>query len=105
MTIAQQLKIKDFHFEIKYKNGSQIYYENSDGYWQKCEYDTNRKVIYYENSDGYWTKRECDTNGNQIYWENSNGEIKDNRPKIVELTLDEIAAKLNIPVNQLKIKK
>ena len=62
-TIAQQLNIKDFPFEIKDKNGNRIYLENSDGY------------------------------------------IEDNRPKVVELTIDQIAEKLNIPVNLLKIKK
>jgi len=29
MTIAKQLKIKDFPFEIKDKNGNQIYLEDS----------------------------------------------------------------------------
>lgn len=31
MTIAQQLKIKDFPFQIKDKDGKEIYCENSDG--------------------------------------------------------------------------
>jgi hypothetical protein len=105
MTIAQQLKVKDFPFEINDKNGNQIYSEESNGFWIKREYDTNGKVIYCEDGDGYWTKCEYDTNGKLIYYENSDGLIKDNRPKIVELTLDEIAAKLGINVNQLKIKK
>ncbi len=60
MTIAQQLGIKDFPFVIKDKNG---------------------RVIYYERSDGYWSKREYDDNGDVIYWENSHGIIEDNRPK------------------------
>jgi hypothetical protein len=46
-----------------------------------------------------------DQNGKQIYFEDSIGNITDNRPKVVELTLDEIAKKLNIDVNLLKIKK
>jgi len=104
-TIAQQLNIKEFPFEIKDKKGKQIYFENSDGFWTKREYDQNGKEIYYENSNGFWTKREYDQNGNQIYYEDSNGYIEDNRPKVVKLTLDEIAAKLNIPVELLKIKK
>jgi len=54
---------------------------------------------------GFWSKREYDQNGKEIYHEDSNGYIVDNRPKVVELTLDEIAAKLNIPVELLKIKK
>ena len=60
MTIAQQLKIKEFPFIIK---------------------DSKGKEIYYENSDGYWVKQEYDSKGNRIYWENSDGTIHDNRPK------------------------
>jgi hypothetical protein len=127
MTIAQQLKIKNFPFIIKDKNGSEIYSEDSEGYWEKREYDSNGNRIYYENSNGYWIKREYDSNGNEIYYENCNGNwdkreydsngneiyyensegaIINTRPKpVMELTLDEIATKFNIPVNQLKIKK
>ena len=105
MTIAQQLKITEFPFIIKDKNGKVIYSEYSTGSWSKGQYDQNSKEIYYEDSNGYWSKREYDQNGKEIYYENSNGFIVDNRPKVVELTLDEIAAKLNIDVNLLKIKK
>lgn len=83
MTIAQQLKIKHFPFVIKDKDGNEIYWETSDGYWSKYEYDVN---------------------GIEIYWENSDGVIRDNRPKIVEVSLEEIAAKLGINVTQLRIK-
>ena len=104
-TIAQQLKIKEFPFEIKDSNGNIIYYENSKGCWSKAEYDSNGKEIYYENSNGYWIKREYDSNGKEIYFESSNGIIYDIRPKTVELTMDEIAKKFGIDVNNLKIKK
>ena len=125
MTIAQQLKIKDFPFTIKDKNGSQIYYENSNGFWCESEFDANGneihyeysngfwwewehdangKVIYCRNSNGFWWKRERDANGNQIYFENSYGVITDNRPKPVELTLEQIADKFGINVGQLRIK-
>jgi hypothetical protein len=60
MTIAQQLKIKEFPFEIK---------------------DSKGNVIYFEQSDGFWTKREWDSNGNRIYYEDSNGKIIEYRPK------------------------
>ena len=124
-TIAQQLKIKDFPFTIKNKNGNQIYYEDSDGnwskreydvngneihyensngYWEKSEYDSSGKVIRYEDSNGYWDKKEYDSSGKVIYRENSNGIIIDNQPKIVEVSLEEIAAKLGINVTQLRIK-
>ena len=104
-TIAQQLKISEFPFIIKDKNGKEIYFENSRGYWSKRQYDQNGNQIYLEDSIGYWCKSEYDQNGKEIYYENSNGNVTDNRPKVVELTLDEIAAKLNIDVNFLKIKK
>ena len=84
MTIAQQLKIKEFPFVIR---------------------DSNDNEIYFEHSNGYWAKREYDSNDNEIYYENNNGTIIDNRPKTIELTLDEIAAKLGIDVKNLKIKK
>ena len=102
MTIAQQLKIKDFPFQIKDANGNVIYHEsssgywvkrecdangkvtyleNSSGYWSKSEYDANSNLLYWEDSTGYWEKREYDANGNRIYWEDSFKVIKDNRPK------------------------
>ena len=82
-TIAQQLKIKDFPFIIKDKNGNVIYYENFDGYWWKSEYDAQSNEIYLENSDGY---------------------IKDNRPKIDQPTyamLAKMRDRAKIAENQL----
>ena len=75
-TIGQQIKW-DFatngDFEIKDNNGNVIYWEDSDGYWTKMEYDSLGKEIYYERSSGYWDKWEHDSQGNGIYWENSGG--------------------------------
>ena len=48
-TIAQFLNVKDFPFEIEDKNGKLIYYENSDGYWLKSEYDDEGNEIRREN--------------------------------------------------------
>ena len=105
-TIAQQLNVKTFPIEINDGKGNEIYYENSDGYWTKREYDDKGNKIYYEDSHGFWYKSEYNDKGNQIYYETSTGTIIDNRPKSnVELTLDEIASKFNIDVSQLKIKK
>jgi hypothetical protein len=75
MTIAQQLKVKDFPFIINDKDGKEIYYENADGYWSKRERDINGREIYFENSDGSWTKGERDENGNVIRYEDSHGVI------------------------------
>jgi hypothetical protein len=104
-TIAQQLKIKEFPFEIKDSKGNRIYCETSDGYWSKTEFESNGNLIYCETSDGYWSKTEFESNGNLIYCEDSDGYILDLRPKTVELTMDEIAKKFGIDVNNLKIKK
>ena len=57
-TIAQQLNIKNFPFEIMV-DGKEIYYEDSDGYWHKREYQ----------------------DGNKVYFEDSDGRIQDKRPK------------------------
>ena len=125
-TIAQQLKIKEFPFQILDSNGKEIYFENSNGYcikseydsngnviyfedsngfWWKQEYDSNGNVIYFENSNGFWWKQEYDSNRKEIYFENSDGTIIDHRPKTIELTMDDIAKKFGIDVNNLKIKK
>ena len=106
MTIAQQLKIKEFPFIINDSNGREIYLENSSGYWWKKEYDSKSNEIYYQDSNGFWYKAEYDSKGNSIYRENSYGTIIDSRPKpVTELTMDEIALKFNVPVETLKIKK
>jgi hypothetical protein len=123
-TIAQELKVTDFPFEIRDKNNNQIYfeysngnwikrefdknnneiyYERSNGYWIKSEYDSNNNGIYFEDSSGFWYKREFDKNNNRIYFESSNGTIIDNRPKPTpEFTMEELVAKLGY---NFKIKK
>ena len=90
-TLAQQLNIKSFPFEI-HVNGKEVYHENSNGYWVKREYDANGKRVYIEDSDGYWEKSEYDANGNNVYFEESNGYIEDKRPK--EFSMDEIEPSL-----------
>ncbi len=73
MTTAQQLRIKEFPFVIKDKNGKEIYYESANGYWWKAEYTDSGKELYYEDSTGFWQKRNYDSKGNRIYFENSDG--------------------------------
>lgn len=101
-TIAQQLKIADFPFEIRDKRGNLIYYERSDNFWQKwtydldnneqyyeqsngysykCEYNSIGLIVRYEDSNNYWKIYEYDSDGNQIYCETSKGIIIDDRPK------------------------
>ncbi len=60
--------------------GKEIYYEKSDGSWERKKYNYYGKVIYRENSDGIWERWEYDKNGKLIYNENSNdGVIIDKR--------------------------
>ena len=62
-----------FPIEIKNTKGDGTYYEDSSGYWEKCEWDNNGRVIDYEDSDGYWERYERDVKGRPTYHEDSNG--------------------------------
>jgi hypothetical protein len=74
MTIAQQLGVRKFPFRIKNEAGNEIYYEDSEGYWVKVEYDDNEIEIYSEDSQG---------------------RIIDNRPKHALISqLEEIVSRL-----------
>ena len=74
-----------FPIEIKDADGNETYYENSNGYWEKYEYDANGNRTYYENSEGDWRKYEYDANGmpfngNLTYYEDSDG-YKKGKPR------------------------
>jgi len=84
-TIAQFLKVKAFPFIVN---------------------DDKGNIIYYEDSDGYWTKYEYDKKGNEVYYEDSKGIIIDKRPKpMIELTLADIAKLKGVDVGQIRIKE
>ena len=52
------------------------------GEWTKSEYDEHENRIYYERSNGYWEKREYDKTGMfKIYQEDSDGIIINKRNK------------------------
>jgi hypothetical protein len=72
-TIAQQLNVTEFPFEIRDKNGNVIYCEGSNGCWYRNEYDSANNKLYYENSDEFWIKRKYDSDGRVICFEKSNG--------------------------------
>jgi len=65
-----------FPIEIKDANGNETYFEDSDGFWWKYEYDSNGNETHYENSNGYWCKCEYDTNGKETYYEDRYGKKK-----------------------------
>lgn len=62
-----------YPIEIRNSNGKGAYYEDSEGFWRKYEYDARGNRIYCEDSNGYWNKREYDANGNETYFEDSDG--------------------------------
>jgi len=80
-TIAQELNITEFPFEIKDGKGNLIYIEFENGLWSRWENNEKGWLIYYEGSGGIWEKWEYDEEGLVIYFENSKGQIKDSRPK------------------------
>jgi hypothetical protein len=69
-----------FPIEIEDAKGCKTYYEDSDDFWYKREYDSKGNETYYEDSDGFWYKREYDANGNKTYYENSDG-YKEGTPR------------------------
>jgi len=110
------------YYEIR----NTTYYENESGYWLRRTYDEKGNMLRYEDSSGYWSKREYNADGEETRLETSAGNVTlyeydkhnqciymetnsvvefDDRPKPIELTMDEIAEKLGIDVNLLKIKK
>ena len=87
-TIGQWLKW-DFEANgdlgINDKNGNSIYFEGSNGFWEKREWDSQGRLIYTEDCSGFWEKFEYNSESNCIYYKNRNGVIKDNRiPEIIE---------------------
>ena len=54
----------DFPIEISDAKGNATYYEDSDGFCCKCEYDSNGNQTYFESSDGHkrGTPRSLNTN-------------------------------------------
>ena len=63
----------DFPIEIKDANGKATYFEDSDGYWEICEYDTNGNRTYFKDSYDYWEKYKRSTNGRLTSFKNSDG--------------------------------
>jgi len=89
-TIGQWLKW-DFEANgdeliINDKNGNSIYFEASNGFWEKREWDSQGRLIYTEDCSGFWEKFEYNSESNCIYYKNRNGVIKDNRiAEVIEI--------------------
>ena len=95
-------------------NNNLIHSKHSNGTEHWNEYDSNNNLIHYKDSNEteYWN--EYDSNNKLIhskysngteYWYDSKGNRIPNPDLQTEITLQEIAAKFNIPVEKLKIKK
>jgi hypothetical protein len=76
---------KDGDFVLYDKNGNELYFEHSDGYWIKKEYDKNNNLIYFENSREHWAKYRYDKSNNIIYWENSRDGVIIDKKNIIEI--------------------
>jgi hypothetical protein len=106
------------------ERGNKTYHEDSDGYWIRSEFDKAGNLIEQEESNGRlkkwkfddknhilgfitstgeWAEFEYNEAGEMIYHKSHQGVRLDLRPKFVVLTHAEIAEKLNIPANLLKI--
>ena len=105
-TIAQQLNIKKFPFRIKDDNGKLIYHEYSGGGWYRYERDDEGNKTYSEYSNGGWYRYEYDDEGNKTYTEYFSGfKTGTKKSSTKELTLEDIAKLVGIPVENLKIIK
>jgi len=64
-------------------------------------FDPNGNFIYYETSNGYWEKHEYDLNGEQIYYENSDGKIVVNGKIISRGTINESVERKEDTLNRI----
>lgn len=72
MTIAKQLRIKEFPFKIVV--GDQIiYWESEVGDWIIQEYNDQGKPTYFKNNHGYETHRTYDQKGRMTSFKDNNG--------------------------------
>jgi YD repeat-containing protein len=106
------------------ERGNKTYHEDSDGYWIQYDFDKAGNLIGqtestgrwkrwkfndknqslgFITSTGGWAEFEYNEAGEMIYHKNQSGVRLDLRPKVVVLTHAQIAEKLGIPVNLLKI--
>ncbi len=60
MTVGQLLKTKKFPLYLYDSFDNLVYYETSNGWWYREEYDENNKCIEYENSYGHLNNAETD---------------------------------------------
>jgi hypothetical protein len=94
-----------FPIVIKDKNGNEIYYQNSDGYyyertysnthcpltyknsngdWTETTYDEDDNVLTYKKSDGFWAESTYGDDANELTYKDSDGRYKINGKKVTK---------------------
>lgn len=85
-TIAQQLQIKKFPFQI-IVDGKTIYSELASGHFTKYIYDENGNLVREESSNGSWVNYYFDREGRSLGCDDSEGYFErieyDNKGRIV----------------------
>ena len=86
------------------ERGNQVHVKTSSGFWAKRTFIENDQMVRYEDSYNNWYNYAYDAKGYRVFEENNAGVLYDRRPKI-ELTIREIADKLGVSVELLRIKE
>ena len=76
--------------EVYFENGVKKYehYEDSDGFEEWKEYDSNGNEIHFKDNDGLEVWREYDSKGNKIHYKNSNGNEYWSKKDIPDVEVD-----------------
>ena len=78
--IKGKIESEKEYFYVYDENGKKVYYENSNGFWCKSEYEDGKEV-YYEDSKGDWCKIE---DGKKIKYEDCKYYIDDKEAELIK---------------------
>ena len=62
-----------YRFYTYDKNGNELTYKDSTGYFSEYTYAEDGQELTYKGSNGYWREYTYDENGNQLTYKNSTG--------------------------------
>ena len=108
------MKSDNYPHTTRDSKGNIIHFKNSNGFEFWREFDERDNKIHYKSSDGFEYWKEYDESNNEIhykssdgieFWYDSKGNEIPNPNLITELTLEQIAEKFNVKVENIKIKK
>jgi hypothetical protein len=63
------------------------------------------KIVYKEEADNSWERWQYSKEGKLEFYENSKGETKDYTKEEIVVSMEEVAQKMGIPVERLRIKR